>query len=140
ALTSSLRRLTSRPETLRHFTDAMTGYAQQAGFSTAPTSDSTSPVASRVGAALWKAQAGAYLEQAEITDAAIAEQYVVDAGLLDTGGADPRDLQWLKGTSVRAGALALWEDGPESGRLKVVGEYGAANAKLKLMGKTLTSE
>ena len=74
--------------------------------------DGDSPVSARVDAALWKAQAGSFLEQAEVADTAIAEQYVVDAGLLDTGGSDPRDLRWLTGTRVKAGALALWEGAP----------------------------
>lgn len=117
ALVASLRRLTSRPDTLSRFTEVMTMWAQHGdGSSLAP----------RLAAALWKLQASAYLRVTEVTDAAIVEQYVVDAGLLDTGGADPRDLTWLAGTQVKAAALALW-DGPASDdRLRIVGEYTAA--------------
>ena len=140
ALATSLRRLTSSPDTLRRFTDAMTDYAQRAEISTASTTSDTPPVSARVAAALWKVQAGAFLHQTEITDVAIAEQYVVDAGLLETGGSDPRELQWLTGTHVKAGVLALWEDGPSSGRLRIVGAYDPAKALPDLVDTIMPSE
>jgi len=140
ALTTSLRRLTSRPDTLRRFTDAMADYRRRAGASTAGTTEGPSPASARVSAALWKVQAGAFLHESEITDRAIAEQYVVDTGLLDTGGSDPRDLRWLTGTRVKAGALALWEDSPVDGRLQIVGTYGPAVIQPSLVGTALTSE
>jgi diguanylate cyclase (GGDEF)-like protein len=143
ALTTSLQRLTSRPDTLRRFTEAMTEFGRRAETASTSTSTSTkddpSPASDRVAAALWKLQAGAFLHQSEITDAAIAEQYVVDAGLLDTGGSDPRDLRWLTGTRVKAGVLALWEDAPTSGRLQVVGTYDPANIQPNLVGAVLAS-
>ncbi len=143
ALTASLGGLASRPDTLRRFTDAMTIYAQAATSTEIPVAPAPAgppPVSAWVSAALWKAQAGAFLKQTEVTDTAIAEQYVVDAGLLDTGGADPRELRWLKGTRVTAGALALWDKGPHSGQLKIVGEYDSSNVKLKLVGTSLPCE
>ncbi len=139
SLTTSLRGLTSNPETLRHFTDAMTDHAQRIAASRGSTTGA-SPVSARVAAALWREQAGAFLHQAETTDAAVAEQYVVDAGLLETGGADPRDLHWLAGTRVAAGALALWKDGRPSGLLKVVGSYDAGVAEPVLVGSVFASE
>jgi diguanylate cyclase (GGDEF)-like protein len=140
ALTASLRRLTSRPDTLRRFTEAMSDYARQAGISTGPSTNGSSPVSARVAAALWKAQAGAFLHQVEVTDVAISEQYVVDAGLLDTGGSDPRDLSWLTGTRVKAGALAIWEGTPSSGQLKIVGEYDSTGEPLNLLDARIPSE
>ncbi len=140
ALARSLQGLTSRPDTLHRFTDAMTKYAKRAGFSTAPTMDGASPVSVRVAAAMWTLQAGALLKDAEITDTAIAEQYVVDAGLLDLGGSDPRDLGWLTDTHVTLGALALWEGVPSSGRLKIVGTYDATGAPSDLVGTAMRSE
>ena len=140
ALTTSLQRLTSRPDTLRRFGDAMTDYAQRVGTSTAPTTDGTPPASARVAAALWKLQAGAFLRQAETTEAAIAEQYVVDAGLLDTGHSDPRDLRWLTGTHIKAGALALWEDDPSYGRLQIVGTYDPAKILPNLVGAVMPTE
>ncbi len=140
ALTTSLQSLTSRPDTLRRFTDATTDFARRAGTLTPPTTDGASPVPARVAAALWKVQAGAFLHQAEITDTAIAEQYVVDAGLLDTSGSDPRDLRWLMGTRVKTGILALWEDSPASGRLQIVGAYDPAGVLPHLVGDVLPCE
>ena len=140
ALARSLQALTSRPDTLHRFTDAMTEYAKRAGFSTAPTTDGTSPVSVRVAAALWTLQAGALLKDAEVTDTAIAEQYVVDAGLLDLGGSDPRDLGWLTDTHVTLGVLALWEGVPSSGRLKIVGTYDGTGVQSHLVGTALRSE
>jgi diguanylate cyclase (GGDEF)-like protein len=80
------------------------------------------------------------LEQAEITDSAIIEQFVVDAGLLDAGGSDPRDLRWLTGTRVKAGVLALWEDGNGRKLLKVVGVYDPAEVVPIVVGTMLSSE
>ncbi|MDN4479799.1 EAL domain-containing protein [Demequina muriae] len=134
AFTASLQAVTSRPDTLRGVMDAMRDYAQHAGTWVAPATAGASPVSARIAAVLWKAQASAFLRQAEQTDVAIVEQYAVDAGLLDTGGADPRDLSWLAGTSVKAGALALWDDGPSSGLLTIVGDYDGEGDGLGLTG------
>ncbi|MBN2177051.1 MAG: EAL domain-containing protein [Demequinaceae bacterium] len=140
ALASSLRRLTSDTNTLRRFTDAMMEYAQRAEMSNGRGTTDASPVSARIAAALWKVQAGAFLHQTEMTDAAIAEQYVVDGGLLETGGSDPRDLRWLNGTSVRSGALALWEDNPSSGRMKIVGVYDPTGQVPNVVGTVLPCE
>lgn len=104
------------------------------------TGSGVNDVDTRNAAALWKVQAGAFLHQAEIAETAIAEQHVVDAGLLNTAGADPRNLCWLTGTHVKMAALALWEDGPSSGHLKIVGTYDDAGALPDLGGTSLTSE
>ncbi len=140
ALVTSLQQLTRRPDTLRRFTDAMTEYAQRAVIAQSHVTGIAPPVVDRVAAALWKMQAGAHLHQADLTNNAIAEQYIVDAGLLDTAGADPRDLLWLTGTHVKAGFLALWEDSPADGRLQIVGTYGTANVELDPEGIVLESE
>ena len=79
ALATSLQRLTSRPDTLRRFGDAMTDYARRVRTSTLPTTAGTPPASARVAAALWKVQARAFLRQAETTETAIVEQYVVEA-------------------------------------------------------------
>ena len=139
-LTTSLQRLTTRPDTLRRITNLISDYAQRVGTSTALTTDSPSPTSARVAAAMWKVQAGAFLRQAETTETVIAEQYVVDAGLLDNGHSDPRDLGWLTGTHVKAGALALWENGPASGRLQIVGAYDPAEILPNLVGAVMTTE
>ncbi len=139
AFATSLRRLTSSTDTLRRFSDALMDSAQRVEASTEPTASETS-MSTKVAAALWKVQAGSFLHQTEMTDAAIAEQYVIDAGLLETGGSDPRDLRWLNGTSVKLGALALWEDGPSSGTMKIVGAYDPTGAMKSLIGTVLPCE
>lgn len=135
-LVESLRGLSCRPGALGRFADALTSHRSSAGAADAPGESAT---AARIAAAVWKVQAGASLSQSEATDRAIAEQYSVDAGLLDTEGADPRDLTWLAGTHVNAGVLALWDDGPDSGRLTIVGEHGA-HGERTLVGTTLRVE
>jgi len=140
-LTTSLQRLTSRPETLHRFGDAIAEYAQRVRTSSMPTMDGTLPASVRIAAALWKVQASAFLRRAEITETAIVEQYVVDAGLLDTGHSDPRDLRWLTGTHVKAGVLALWEDDdPSCGRLQIVGTYEPAKNLPDLVGVVMPAE
>ena len=140
ALTGVLQTLASRPDTIRRFTDALTDYAQRTGTPEPPQKGERSPVPARVAAALWKIHAGAFLEEAEITDSAIAEQYVVDAGLLDAAASDPRDLLWLKGTRVKAGALALWEDSPFHDRLRIVGVHDPDGVQPHSVGAVLPSE
>jgi len=140
AFTASLLELTSNPRTLRQFTEVMTDWANRIGHSSASTTGSLPSVSARVAAALWKAQSGALLRQMETTEAAIGEQYVVDAGLLETGGADPRNLKWLDETSVVAATLALWEEPLFSGLLKIVGDYDCANGGRNLIGTVVPGE
>ncbi len=140
ALTNRLWNLTSRADTIRRFSDALMDYAR-AHAATAEGDASTSvTIPSRLAAALWRAQAGSAIHQVERNDNAIIEQYVVDAGLLDTAGGDPRDLLWLSGTSVKAAALALWEGEAESGVLRVVGEYDAYGRDLHLIDATMPAQ
>jgi diguanylate cyclase (GGDEF)-like protein len=94
----------------------------------------------RLTAALWQLQAGAFLQQSEATETALEEQYVVDAGLLDAARSDPRHLDWLAGTHVSAGALALWEDDPSSCRLRIVGIYDPEGLLPHLLGTATTAE
>ncbi|MCB2412646.1 EAL domain-containing protein [Demequina sp. TTPB684] len=139
-LASSLRNLTSRPSTLRRFTDAMSSAMHNPRLGDGDGRDASAPTRASIAAALWKAQAGAFLHQAELTEAAIAEQYVIDAGLLATGGADPRTLRWLTNTHVKAGALALWEGDPADRRLSIVGEYHRDDDAAALVGTSLMSD
>ena len=118
-----MRSLTSRPDALRRVIDAVSQFASQVVVSAAQAS-----AWATVSAALWRLQAGALLRQVEETEDAMAEQYVVDAALLDTTRTDPRTLAWLAGTHVRAGVLALRAEDPSDGPLKVVGAYDAGGA------------
>jgi diguanylate cyclase (GGDEF)-like protein/PAS domain S-box-containing protein len=76
-----------------------------------------------VVAALWQLQAEAYLRRSQTQERLLTEQFRLSASLLDAAGPDARALRWLAGTHVRAGALALWTDGPTGRRLEVVGTY-----------------
>ncbi len=140
AFTAALQRLSSRPDTLRRFTDAMTNFSPPI----ADTGDRESAHAllasSRIAAAMWKAQSGAFLRYGELADAVMTEQYAVDAGLLDTASSDPRSLRWLAGTRVKAAALALWEEAPTAGQLRIVGTYGPDTAESALVDTLVTSE
>ncbi|MCR6494497.1 EAL domain-containing protein [Cellulomonas sp. P24] len=133
ALTVALRGLTAHPETRRRIIDAVADYAERV---VAPGVHASA--SARVSAALWKAQTGAYLSRAEATEAAITEQYVVDAGLLDTENIDPRDLGWLAGTHIKAAVLALWEGEPSDGLLDVVGTYDPGNTLPGLVASRTT--
>jgi diguanylate cyclase (GGDEF)-like protein/PAS domain S-box-containing protein len=116
SLTTWLHRLTSRPDVLRRITGAVIEYVQHYA---AP---------GRMGGeqlttALWQVQAGTFLRQNETTQAALEEQYLVDAGMLDVGRSDPRSLDWLAGTHVQAGALALRGKGTGRDRMQMLGTY-----------------
>ncbi len=138
-LSAALRRLSPRGESLRRITDAMTDYVQRMGTSARPAGDSSTLASVRIAAALWKSQAGAFLRRAERIESAIKEQFVVDAGLLDAGRLDPRDLRWLTGTHVSAGVLALWVDGAVGGSLEIVGAFDPAGVLPDLVGVAVTT-
>ena len=142
ALTASLRRLTARPDVLRRVAGAVTEYVQHGATTAARAREHGTAVAgpARLMTALWQLQAGAFLGLAEATGTALEEQFAVDAGLLDAGRSDPRLLGWLAGTHVHAGALALWEGGPSSGRLRIAGTYDPADILPHLVGTVRTPE
>jgi diguanylate cyclase (GGDEF)-like protein len=142
SLTTSLSRLTSRPNILHRITGAMLEYVRHSVATAAKTRANRTGVAgpAQITAALWQLQCRAFLWQAEATETAFTEQYAVDTGLLDTGHSDPRDLRWLTGTHVKAGVLALWEDGPSCGRLQVVGTYDPAGLLPNLVGAVMPTE
>jgi len=119
-LITSLHRLDLGPGALRRFADALT-------LGVRAREDATD-ASDRLAAAVWKAQAGAALRQAERTDEVIAEQYVVDAGLVDAGGRDPRNLHWLSTTHVTSAVLALWDTTADDGTLTIVGEFSREGA------------
>jgi len=133
-LAISLGRLTTRPEVLRRITGAVLEHMQRDV--TPVGSRRVAPAHGQLAVALWQLHAGAFLRQAEITQAALEEQYAVDAGLLDAGGADPRQLNWLATTHVRAGVLALWE----GGQLRITGSYDPNGVLPDIVGTSTTPE
>jgi len=140
AVTELFRRLNTKPDMLRRLTDALAGYNQRAATTGIPNAGGGYLVSGRIAAPLWRLQAGAFLQRAEAADTAITEQYIVDAGLLDIAGADPRDLEWLAGTHVESATLALWDAEATDGQLKIVGTYGDHDALGHLVGTTLDTE
>ncbi|NTV38869.1 MAG: GGDEF domain-containing protein, partial [Demequinaceae bacterium] len=139
-LTASLQSLARRPDTLRRFAEAIGNPANRGSSSAVGAPRVAPPLSPRFGEAMWRLQAGAFQREVEMTEAAIAEHTVVDSGLLHTGDTDPRDLHWLAGTHVRLGALALWEDGPITGPLRIAGTYGAITDGLNLIDSLVTVE
>ena len=136
SLLTSLHGLTTRPEILRRIAGAVMYFLQHGGPVASdrhPTGAATGNL-SQVSTALWQLQAGAFLQQAETTQTALQEQYVVDAAMRDAGGSDPRGLDWLGATDVEAGVLALWQDAPASGRLRIAGSYDPAGLLPDLVG------
>jgi diguanylate cyclase (GGDEF)-like protein/PAS domain S-box-containing protein len=141
-LTASLHDLDARPDVLRRVTGALIEYVQRGATTTTRDRASETAVAGpwQLTAALLQLQAGAFQEQAEATETALEEQFVLDAGKLNGGHSDPRHLDWLVGTHVRAGALALWEDGPSSGQLRIIGTYDPEGLLPGLRGAASTPE
>lgn len=137
---TALQRLSSRPDTLRRFTDVMTSFSPPTLDTDHDGANGPTLASARIAAAMWKVQAGAILRQGELADAVMAEQYAVDAGLLDTAGSDPQSLRWLEGTRVKAAALALWEDAPSSGQLSIVGAYEPGTDDSPLVNTLVHSE
>ena len=132
ALTASLRRLTPRLDVLRRVTGALIDYVQRSAAIVARARGSEHAAAGpeRLAAALWRLQAGSLVE----------ERSEVDAPLADAGRSDPRHLDWLGGSRVRAGVLALWEDDPAGGRLRIAGTYDPEGLLPDMLDTTTTAE
>ncbi len=137
ALATSLLPLTERPDLMRRVIAAVAVFVEEVA---AVAAGAPVVAPARVVAEMWKVQAGAFLRRAEVAELAIFEQYAVDGGLLDTGGTDPRGLEWLAGTHVNAGLLALWEGEPSAGNLVIAGAYDRTGALSELTGTRLTAE
>lgn len=138
--TTALQQLSSRPDTLRRFTDVMMTFSPSTFESDRSEGTADGWASARIAAAMWKVQAGAILRQGELAEAVMTEQFAVDAGLVDTAGSDPRSLHWLTSTRVKAAALALWEDTPATGELRIVGAYEPGKDESPLVGTLVRSE
>ena len=131
----SLRRLTPRPDTVHKVIDAMLNYTERIG-----ESGGDSTAIARINVALWKVKAGQFLSKLEATESAFLEQYVVDSGMLGTSRTNPNSLDWLAGTHVKAGALALWADTPSSGTLDIVGSFAPGREIPNFVGTQTRAE
>lgn len=118
SLIIALRQLASRPDRVQRLIDAVLEYL--AGVDVP---DVDHKVKSRITVALWRVKAGEFLHQLESKELAFYEQYVVDAGMLDSQRNQPHTLRWLAGTHVKAGALGLWAGDPANGIVEIVGTF-----------------
>ena len=142
SLITSLHSLTSRPEVLRRIGGAVM-YLLQHGALTATERLATAGPAgnlAQLSTALWQMQAGAFLQQAEITRAALAEQYAVDVAMRDPSRGDPSGLDWLAATQVEAGVLALWDGSASSAQLRLAGSYDPHGLLPDILGDTTVPE
>jgi len=141
-LTASLHRLTSHPDVLRRITGAVIEYLRHGAAAVALErgSETVGAGLGQLAAALWQVQAGAFLQQVQASEASLVEQYAIAAGLREAGRSDPRHLDWLAETHVRAGALALWDDDRSSGRLWLTGTYDPECLFLGVLGAAVTPE
>ena len=96
--------------------------------------------AAQVSAALWHAQARSYLDRSYRREGEMVEQYEIGMRLLDRERADPRRLEWMVATDVRAGCLALWDGDPARGRLRIAGVYDPDDTLPQLVGSTVAVE
>ncbi|WP_218856029.1 EAL domain-containing protein [Demequina lutea] len=135
SLTLSIRRLTSRPDALHRIIDAVLDYTERIAVPGVHTT-----AFARIKVALSKVKSGEFLRQLEATESAFAEQYVVDAGMLDSARTQPTSLDWLAGTHIKAGALALWADPPSNGLLDIVGTYAPGRELPNLVGAQTPAE
>lgn len=107
ALIATLSRLGRQPDVLRRITFALTEYVQRRVTAAAEgaSGEEASVSAARLKAALWRLQAGVFLQQVEAAEAMLDTQLAVDARLLDTS-------TWthgaLTGSRARTCALARW--------------------------------
>lgn len=135
-LVAALRLLRNRPDILHRVANTLVEHVGRAawGREAAAAHDPSAVPCQVVVATLWQLQAEAYLRRSQTQELLLTEQFRLSASLLDAAGPDARTLDWLSGTHVRAGVLALWTDDPERRRLEVVGVYDPDRALPDLGG------
>ena len=138
-LLTTVHLLVTGPEMLRDIAYAVNEYVQHLTSWQDRAALGAAPGPADVTAALWQLHAGAYLQRSQNLEAAIEEQSAVDAALLQAHGTDPRRLEWMAGTRVRAAVLALWVDGP-GGLLRIAGQFDAAGDGTDLVDSELATE
>ena len=117
---------------MRRIAGALTEYVQRSAATVARARGSghAAAGAERLAAALWRLQAGSL----------VAERSEVGAPRADAGRSDSRHLDWLGGARVRAGVLALWQDDPVSGRLRITSTYDPEGLLHGLLDTATTAE
>ena len=142
SLLEVLQRLAKHPYLLHPVANAINDYVRRiAAASERPRGHTrASSNAARISGALWQVQAGAYLQRSQAQERSLTEQFQVASGLLDASAGDPRDLQWLTGTHVRAAVLGLWDGPPRNGRLRIAGTYDPHGALPRHTGEVVRVE
>ncbi|MEY2401911.1 MAG: hypothetical protein QOJ08_2022 [Ilumatobacteraceae bacterium] len=88
----------------------------------------------------WRDQATVGFDRHTSRENSMREQYEISMQLLDHERADPRNLQWLEATDVRAACLALWDGDSSSGQLRIAGMHDPTNALPNVVGMRCTVE
>jgi diguanylate cyclase (GGDEF)-like protein/PAS domain S-box-containing protein len=104
--------LSTRPEALQVVDDAVAHYLkclsddlqEDPGGARAALAD----LRAQASGALWHLQTTSYLDRIDGLEAALDEEHAIGTSLLRHSTADPRRLDWLAGSHVRAAMLALW--------------------------------
>jgi diguanylate cyclase (GGDEF)-like protein len=114
-----LTALAPDPETVQRAAARLNDFVQRLADG-APTAASA---VSLVRAVLWELEARGYLHKSRRLEGSALEVDRVASDLLRSAGSHLSSLEWLNGTHVRAGALALWDGPPDEGRLRVAGVF-----------------
>ncbi len=125
---AGVRRVDGRPETLQCVVAAVLRYVYRLSAAVPDSAEAAgvrealSRCASQAAAMFWQPQVDHATQRGVQMEASLRDQVQVGLGLLDHR-TNPELLGWLSDTQVRAGCLALWEGGPDSGVLRVAGVY-----------------
>ncbi len=89
--------------------------------------------------ALARLESATFVADSAASERDFQEQFSVDTSMLGATAGDPRTLDWLAGTHIRAAVLATWENGVEGGLLEIVGVHDPS-ASLGGLARTLTTQ
>ena len=97
-------------------------------------------VGARASVALWHLQTGIYLGRAHELQDSLHEQYGIGVDLLGHGTSDPRRLDWLAGSHLRAAVLAMWRDTGNRSELVIEGVHDPHGVLGGLLGRVMAPE
>lgn len=127
-IAATLSRFEPPPEAVRQAVALITDtlHRRAAASSRPAVAAALTRTATGLGGTLWQAHAATHLDRARDRERSLLEQYEIGMELLDRRAPDPRGLEWLQATNVRAACLALWDGPPAAGRLRIAGAYDPA--------------
>ncbi|WP_147525115.1 EAL domain-containing protein [Cellulomonas timonensis] len=94
-------------------------------------------VGARASVVLWHRQSGLYLDRSHDLQDSLHEQYGVGVELLGHGTSDPRRLNWLAGSHLRAGILGTWRDRETMDELVIEGVHDPHGLLGDLQGRVV---